>query len=126
MKFTNKELLLGVLLGAGLNVLNSLRERLPDNLADIKARARDTYDTASDRVSRASDVLRGEEDSHILGNVGALLIGVGVGVGIGLLIAPASGNDTRAKLTEKVSEFGDKVRERAGKKPLSATGTYGG
>ena len=71
-------------------------------------------------------MLRGEEDSHILGNVGALLIGVGVGVGIGLLIAPASGNDTRAKLTEKVSGFGDKVRERAGKKPLSATGTYGG
>ena len=126
MKFKNKELLLGVLLGAGLNVLNSLRERLPDNLADIKVRARDTYDTASDRVSRASDVLRGEEDSHILGHVGALLIGVGVGVGIGLLIAPASGDDTRAKLTEKVSGFGDKVRAHAGNKPPSATGTYGG
>src|SRR5713101_1114329 len=89
MKFKRKELLLGVLLGAGLNLLNSLRERLPDNLDDIKARVRDTYGTASDRVSRASDVLRGEEDSHILGKVGALLVGVGIGVGVGLLIAPA-------------------------------------
>jgi hypothetical protein len=124
MKFKKKELLLGVLLGAGLNLLNSLRERLPDNLDDIKARVRDTYGTAYDRVSRASYVLRGEEESHILGKVSALLIGVGVGVGVGLLIAPARGEETRADVAEKVSEFGDKVRERTGKKPQSATGTY--
>jgi hypothetical protein len=125
MKFKKKELLLGVLLGAGLNLLNSLRDQLPDNLDDIKTRVRDTYDTASDRVSRASDVLRGEEDSHIVGKVGALLIGVGVGVGVGLLIAPARGEKTRADIAEKVSGFSDKVRERTGKKPQSATGTYG-
>ena len=69
MKFKKKELLLGVLLGAGLNLLNSLRDRLPDNLDDIKTRVRDTYGIASDRVSRASEVLRGEEDSHILSKV---------------------------------------------------------
>jgi hypothetical protein len=125
MKFKKKELLLGVLLGAGLNLLNSLRDQLPDNLDDIKTRVRDTYGTASDRVSRASDVLRGEEDSHMISKVSALLIGVGVGVGVGVLIAPARGEKTRADIAEKVSEFGDKVRERAGKKPQSATGTYG-
>jgi hypothetical protein len=118
MKFKKKEVFLGVLLGTGLNLLNSLRERLPDNLDDIKDRVRDTYGTASDRVGRASGALRGKKDSHILGNVGALLIGLGVGVGVGLLIAPASGDDTRAKLPEKVSEFGDKVREHAGKKSV--------
>jgi hypothetical protein len=125
MKFKKKELLLGVLLGAGLNLLNSLRDQLPDNLDDIKTGVRDTFGTVSDRVSRASDVLRGEEDSHILGKVGALLIGVGVGVGVGLLIAPARGEKTRADIAEKVSDFGDKVRERTGKKPQTATGTYG-
>ena len=125
MKFKKKELLLGVLLGAGLNLLKSLRDQLPDNLDDIKTRVRDTYGTASDRVSRASDVLRGEEDSHILGKVGALLIGVGVGVGVGLLIAPARGEATRANIAEKVSDFGDKVRERTARKPQGATGTYG-
>jgi len=123
MKFKKKELLLGILLGAGLNLLNSLRAQLPDDLDDIKTRVRDTYDTASDRVTRASDVLRGEEDSHMLGKVGALLIGVGVGVGVGLLIAPARGKEIRADIAEKVSDFGDKVRERTGKKPQSATGT---
>ena len=125
MKFKKKELLLGVLLGAGLNLLNSLRDQLPDNLDDIKTRVRDTYGTASDRMSRASHVLRGEEDSHMLGKVGALLIGVGVGVGVGLLIAPAKGEKTRADIAEKVSDFGDKVREHTGKKPQSATGTHG-
>jgi hypothetical protein len=126
MRFKKKELLLSLLLGTGLHLLNSLRERLPDNVDDIKDRLRDTYDTASDRVSRATNALRGERDSQILGKVGALLIGVGVGVGIGMLIAPASGEETRADISDKVSDFGDKVRERPGKKAQSATGTHGG
>ena len=125
MKFKKKELLLGVLLGAGLNLLNSLCDQLPDNLDDIKNRVRDTYGTASDRVSRASDVLRGEEDSHILVKAGALLIGVGVGVGIGVLIAPSSGEETRIGITDKVSDFSEKVRQQVRRKPQSATGTYG-
>jgi hypothetical protein len=125
MKLKKKELFLGVLLGAGFNLLNSLRDHLPYNANDIKTRVRDSYDTAYDRVSRASDALRGEEDSHILGNVGALLIGVGVGVGVGLLIAPARGEETSADLAEKVSEFGDKVRQSSGKKPQTATGSHG-
>jgi hypothetical protein len=125
MRFKKKELLLGVLLGAGFNLLKSLRDQLPDSLDDIKTRVRDTYGTASDRVSRASDVLRGEENSHILGKVGALLVGVGVGVGVGLIIAPARGEKTRADIAEKVSDFGDKVRERTGRKPQTATGTHG-
>ena len=125
MRFKKKELLFGVLLGTGLHLLDSLRERLPDNVDDIKRRVRDTYGTASHRVSRATDALRGEEDSHILGKVGALLIGVGIGVGIGVLIAPTSGEETRADITDKVSDFGDKVRERTGKNPQGATGTSG-
>ena len=63
------------------------------------------------------------EGSHILGKVGALLIGVGIGVGIGLgigvgigvLIAPASGEEKRADITDKVSDFSDKSVSTAGK-----------
>jgi YtxH-like protein len=101
-----------------------LREGLPDNVYDIKDRVRDTYDTASHHVSRATDALRGEEDSQILGKVGALLIGVGIGVGIGMLIAPASGEETRADIADKVADFADKVGEHTEKKPQGATGTY--
>ena len=125
MKFKKQKPLLGVLLGAGLyHLLDGLRERLPDNMDDIKDTVRDTYGTASERVSRASDALRGKEDSQILGKVGALVIGVGIGVGIGLLIAPASGEETRAEINDRVAEFSDKVRENV-KKPKGATGTHG-
>ena len=123
MRFKKKELLLSLMVGTGLHLLNSLRERLPDNVDDIKERVRDTYDTASDRLGRATNALRGKEDSQILGKVGVLLVGVGVGVGIGLLIAPSSGEETRADIADKVSDFGDKVRERTGKKAQAATGT---
>jgi hypothetical protein len=125
MRFKKREPLFSFLLDTGLYLLDSLRERLPDNVDDIKDRVRDTYDTASHRVGRAADALRGEEDSQLLGKVGALLIGVGIGVGIGVLIAPASGEETRADITDKVSDFGDKVRERTGKKSQGATGTSG-
>jgi hypothetical protein len=63
MKFKKQEPLLRVLLSTGLHLLDSLRESLPDSVDDIKGRVRDTYDTASERISRATDVLRGEEDS---------------------------------------------------------------
>ncbi len=125
MKFKRQKPLLGILLGAGLYPLfDALRELLPDDMNNLKGRVRDTYGTASARVSRARDALRGKEDSQILGKVGALVIGVGIGVGIGLLIAPASGEETRAEINDKVSEFSGKVREGV-KKPRGATGTHG-
>lgn len=123
MRFKKRDLLFSVLLGTGMQLMDSLRKHLPDNADDFKDRIRDTYDTASNRVGRAADALRGERESHMLGKAGALLIGVGIGVGVGLLIAPASGEQTRADLADKVSDFSDKVREGTGKKPQSATGT---
>jgi hypothetical protein len=123
MRFRRREPLYSVLIDTGLNLLDSLRDRLPDNVDDIKDRARDTYSVASRRVSRATDALRGEENSQILGKAAALAIGVGIGVGIGLLIAPASGEETRSDIADKVSDIGDKVRERVN--PASTTGTEG-
>ena len=125
MRFKKREPLFSFLLDTGLYLLDSLGERLLDNVDDIKDRVRDTYDTASHRVGRAADALRGEEDSQLLGKVGALLIGVGLGVGIGVLIAPASGEETRSEINDKISDFGDKVRQRTGKNPQGATGTHG-
>jgi len=123
MRFKKREPFFSFLLDTGLDLLDSLRERLPDDVDDIKGRVRDSYETASHRVSRATDALRGEEDSQMLGKVGALLIGVGIGVGIGILIAPASGEGTRGDIADKVSEFSDKVRERTGN-PQGTTGSH--
>jgi len=99
------------LIDTGLTLLNSVRNRLPDDVDDIKGSVRNTYNTASGRVGRAADALRGEEASQMLGKAVALAIGVGIGVGIGLLIAPASGEQTRADIADKVSDFGDKVSD---------------
>jgi hypothetical protein len=121
MKF-KKLAVLGALLSTGLYLLDNLRERMPDNIDDIKAGAREKYETASDRLGRAADALRGKEDSHMLGKVGALLLGVGIGVGVGLLFAPASGAETRADIASKASAFGEKVSDR---KPQASTGTHG-
>jgi hypothetical protein len=123
MRFRKREPLLSILLDTGLQLLDSVRERLPEDMDDMKDRVRAGYGTASGRVSRAANALRGEEESHIMGTVGTLLIGVGIGVGIGILIAPASGDETRRDLNDKVSDFGDKIRERTAKKTQGATGT---
>src|SRR5580700_4679709 len=122
MKIKKRDLF-NVLLGTGLYLVDNLRERLPDNMDEIKGRARETYETASDRLGRAASALRGKKDSQIFGKVGSLLVGVGIGVGVGLLIAPASGEETRADIADKVSDYGDQVRKRTGKKAQAATGT---
>jgi hypothetical protein len=121
MRLKKREPLFSVLLDTGLHLLDTLRERLPGNMADIKDRVGGTFDTASDRVSRASAALRGEEDSQILGKVGFLLIGVCIGVGIGVLIAPASGEETIEEISDKASDFGNKVRERVKRKGVTGT-----
>jgi hypothetical protein len=111
MRLRKENILWNVLLGTGVYLIDSLRDRLTEGVDDISDRARDTYNEASKRVSRASDVIRGE-DHHHLSTAAALLIGVGVGVGVGLLLAPASGEETRSNISNKVQEFGDRVRDK--------------
>ena len=123
MRFKKRKSLLSVLIDSGLDVLTSMRERMPDDLGDLKDTVRETYDTASNRVGRAAGAFRGEEESHIFSTVSALVIGVGIGVGIGLLIAPTSGEETRADLTEMASGLRDKFSEAKRKKAANrATG----
>jgi hypothetical protein len=118
MKVRNRKAWLSMLMGTGLYLLDPLRNRLADRLDDISDRAQDTYETASDRLGRATRVIRGD-DSRGLSTTTAVLIGMGVGVGLGLLFAPATGEETRSNLAGKVHDFGDKIRDRAN----TATGT---
>ena len=52
--------------------------------------------------------------------LGQEAIGVGIGVGIGLLIAPTSGEETRADLADMASSLGNKFREATGKKSVKS------
>jgi hypothetical protein len=119
MKVRNRKALLSMLMGTGLYLLDPLRNRLNDRLDDLSDRAQDTYETASDRLGRATRVIRGD-DRRGIGTTTAVLIGMGIGVGVGLLFAPATGEETRSNLAGKVHDFGDKIRDRAN---TAATGT---
>ncbi len=103
MRLRKEKILWNALLGTSVYLLDSLRNRLSEGVDDLTDRARDTYGVTSRRVSRAADVIRGEDHS-VLGTAGALLLGVGVGVGLGLLLAPASGEETRGNISNKVHE----------------------
>ena len=119
MKFKKESVLFNVMLGAGLYLLDSMRERLADNVdewnerardrySDFKDRAKDMYSTASERISRASDEITGS-NHRVMSAAGAALIGAGVGFGLALLLAPASGEETRSKIAETMrSRFSDK------------------
>jgi YtxH-like protein len=120
-----KNTLLDVLMGAGLFLLDPVRDRLADSIESLTNRAQDTFDTASDRIGRASSAIRGEDDNSGLSSTAALLIGVGIGVGVGMLLAPASGEETRSNLSEKVHNLGDRMRDRFTNEPRPASGTYG-
>jgi YtxH-like protein len=124
MRLRKERVLWNVLLGTSVYLLDSLRSRLSEGMEDLSDRARDTYGEASRRVSRATEVIRGEEHS-VLGSAGALLLGIGVGVGLGLLLAPASGEETRSNISSKVHEFGDRMRDKFEEQKRESSGTYG-
>jgi hypothetical protein len=123
MKIRNRKALLSMLMGTGLYLLDPLRNRIADRLDDLSDRAQDTYDVASDRLGRASRVMRGD-DHRGLSTTAAVLIGMGIGVGVGLLFAPATGEETRSNLAGKVHDFGEKVRDRVNNSPQAASGSY--
>ena len=95
---------------------------------------RDRVDRAADRVSdlrdQAQDLYTGGED-HTLRNVLTFAAGVGVGIGAGMLFAPASGEEIRGQIGDKVHDIGDRVRSRFSSEVSSrkvrktATGTEG-
>ena len=126
MRLRKERVLWNLLLGTGVYLLDSLRDRLSEGMEDFTERARETYGEASRRVGRASDAIRGEDGVGI-SSVAALLIGVGVGVGVGMLLAPASGEETRSTISNKVQEFGDRMRDKfaSERQSPSASGTYG-
>jgi hypothetical protein len=89
--------------------------------SDMRGRVADGVDRAADRVSdlreRAQDLYSG--DDHTVRNVLTFVAGVGVGVGAALLFAPASGEEIRGQIGDKVHDIRDRVRERFS----SGTGT---
>jgi ElaB/YqjD/DUF883 family membrane-anchored ribosome-binding protein len=118
MKSRKNRVLVNLMLGTGIYLLDSLRARMAEPVDELRSKAQNTYETAKDRLGRATDVVRGE-DSHILHSTVAALLGLGIGVSVGLLLAPASGEKTRSNIAGKVRDIRDRVSSTEG-----ATGTH--
>jgi gas vesicle protein len=107
---------LKVALGTGLIMLDQsdrtrVKERVSDHVDDLQELANEHYETAAQRVARASRALR-QENSSSAWNILRFVAGVGVGIGVGMLVAPEKGDKTRAKLAERAQEVGENVRQR--------------
>lgn len=70
-----------------------VQNQMRDRADDISEAINDKYEDASDRLSNASDALRGRSQWP---SWGTFLLGVGIGAGIGMLVAPPSIDKVRA------------------------------
>jgi hypothetical protein len=108
---------LKLLLGTGLYLLEQDQptknkgDRTAGQIDDLRDDVLRKYDTAADRVGRASRALRGQ-DNPSFANALRLVTGIGVGIGIGVLLAPASGQKTRRAIAAKAKEWGDELRKQ--------------
>jgi gas vesicle protein len=121
------KLLLGTslyLLDQSDDVTKNVRDRAAGHIDDLRDAAQQTYETAANRVARASKAIRGE-DHQMLSNGLRFVAGVGVGLAVGLILAPASGEETRNVIAGRVHDMGDKVRRQFSSDDAPATGTRG-
>jgi hypothetical protein len=117
------------LLKSVLKTVVYVLDQAEDVADDMRGRVSDTVDRASDRVSdlrdQAHDLYHGED--HTLRNVITFAAGVGVGIATSMLFSPASGEEIRGQIGEKVQDISGRVRDRfsAESERRSATGTEG-
>jgi YtxH-like protein len=95
-------------------------DRMADNVRD---RVADTADRISDIRDRAVDIYEGP--SYTMRSLLMFAAGVGVGVGAAILLAPASGEEIRSQIGQKVQDMGDRVKNRFSSATGRPTGTEG-
>lgn len=97
--------------------------------ADLLDRSDRVLAVLEENASRDSNGLRRRSSPSqgeiIVGAIG-FAAGIGIGIGVGLLVAPASGKETRGTVVGKVQEFSKRTRDRFSfEAPKTATGTEG-
>lgn len=110
-----------------LKIAADLLEQSDRVAAEIRDRAADGVDRVGDRVSDLRDRTRNfsGHESHALRRAISFAAGVALGVGAGVLLAPASGRETRDSIGKKVREIGAPIRDRSASEVSKPTGTEG-
>lgn len=96
--------------------VDELTDTVTNKYDDVAETVSSKYEDAVDRLEAAADALQGR--THWGSRVTGFLLGVGVGAGLGILLAPASGIETRETIRDRAVEMKNKVFESA----ASATG----
>lgn len=105
---------------------NRLKDRVEDLTDAVSGKYDEVSDTFStkyedavDRLEAAADALQGKVSwsSRATG----FLLGVGLGAGLGILLAPASGSETRESVRGKATEVKEKIRQSISRMPVTGT-----
>jgi len=104
-----------VRLGAKLSLLftdpkvrSAIGDRLKDHVDNLTDTVASKYEDAADRVEAAAAAFRGKRNWP--SRVAGFLLGVGIGAGLGILLAPASGAETRDAVRDKAKAVDMKNR----------------
>jgi gas vesicle protein len=95
------------------NATEDMRDRVTDQVNRVS-------DQVSDITDRGRKAIYGED--HTLRNVLTFAAGVGIGIGAGVLLAPASGEEIRSSVRDKVEDIGDRVRDQVRNRFSTGTG----
>jgi gas vesicle protein len=91
--------------------VDNMSDTVSGKYEDMTNTVSSKYDVASDRLEAAVAALQGKR--HWSSRATGFLLGVGVGAGLGILLAPASGAETRNAVRDKAVDMKDKVFESA-------------
>jgi hypothetical protein len=85
-----------------------LLEQSDQATADVRDRVRDGVEDLSSRTHQA---MRSPQ-SYVVRDILTFAAGLSLGIGVGILFAPASGEETRSTIADRVQGVGNRVRDR--------------
>jgi len=99
--------------------VDDITDTVSGKYEDISDTVAARYDTAVDRLEAAADAFQGK--GYWPSRATGFLLGVGVGAGLGILLAPASGSETRESVREKAVDVTNRIRRSVTAMPSTGT-----
>jgi gas vesicle protein len=101
------------------DTVSDLTDTVSGKYEDVSDTVASKYEDAVDRFEAAANALQGK--SYWPSRVTGFLVGAGVGAALGLLLAPASGSETRETVRDKAAEVTNRIRRSVLSMPPTGT-----